>query len=132
MIVPLTLFCDDTSGNRSKQWNVFNSWLLLLAGLPKYMNTQLHFICTSNVVPPLVMAKPIVADLIKLQEGMFMYDAYLDEEVLVIAPLFAFIADNPMASTLVNHPTGQPNKFCHICDVSLVQIHNILHNFKSA
>ena len=38
VVVPLLLFCDDTSGNRSKQWNMFISWLLLLGGLPKHMN----------------------------------------------------------------------------------------------
>ena len=120
VVVPLLLFCDDTSGNRSKQWNMFISWLLLLGGLPKHMNTQLqniHFICTSNQVSALEMACPIVEDLLKLEKGVFMYDAYFHQEVLVIAPLLALLADNPMASVLVNHLTGNPHRFCRICKV---------------
>jgi len=30
--VPLVLFCDDTSGNKSKKWNKFIEWNLTLAG----------------------------------------------------------------------------------------------------
>ena len=30
--VPLILFCDDTSGNKSKKWNKFVEWDLLIAG----------------------------------------------------------------------------------------------------
>lgn len=33
IMVPLILFTDDTSGNRSKKCNTFESWYLLLAGL---------------------------------------------------------------------------------------------------
>ena len=32
--VPLVLFSDDTSGNRSKKWNKFDYWSMTLAGLP--------------------------------------------------------------------------------------------------
>ena len=120
VVVPLLLICDDTSGNRSKQWNMFISWLLLLGGLPKHMNTQLqniHFICTSNQVSALEMACPIVEGLLKLEKGVFMYDAYFHQEVLVIAPLLALLADNPMASVLVSHLTGNPHRFCRICKV---------------
>lgn len=30
--VPLVLFCDDTSGNKSKKWNKFIEWNLTIAG----------------------------------------------------------------------------------------------------
>ena len=52
-MVPLILYSDDTSGNRSKRWNKFDSWCLKLAGLPNEMNQQLHHIhllCSSNKV----------------------------------------------------------------------------------
>lgn len=32
MVVPLILFCDDTSGNKSKKWNKFIEWDLIIAG----------------------------------------------------------------------------------------------------
>ena len=31
--IPLVLFCDDTSGNRSKKWNKFIEWNLTIAGM---------------------------------------------------------------------------------------------------
>ena len=30
--IPIILFCDDTSGNRSKKWNKFIVWDLIIAG----------------------------------------------------------------------------------------------------
>lgn len=30
--VSLILFCDDTSGNRSKKWNKFIEWNLIIGG----------------------------------------------------------------------------------------------------
>lgn len=32
MTIPLVLFCDDTSGNKSKKWNKFIEWDLIIAG----------------------------------------------------------------------------------------------------
>ncbi len=32
MTIPLILFCDDTSGNKSKKWNKFIEWDLIIAG----------------------------------------------------------------------------------------------------
>ena len=34
-IAPLSLFTDDTSGNKSKKLNKFDYWSLILASLPK-------------------------------------------------------------------------------------------------
>ena len=53
VMLPVILYSDDTSGNRSKQWNKFDSWCLKLVGLPNEMNQQLHHIhrlCSSNKV----------------------------------------------------------------------------------
>jgi len=33
MTIPLILFCDDTSGNKSKKWNKFIEWNLIIAGI---------------------------------------------------------------------------------------------------
>ncbi|KAL5491858.1 hypothetical protein EMCRGX_G017223 [Ephydatia muelleri] len=62
VMVPITLFTDDTSGNKSKQWNKFDSWNFRLEGLSKKENGNLqniHFICASNKVPVLDMAVPL-------------------------------------------------------------------------
>ena len=50
IMVPLVLFTDDTSGNKSKQWNKFDYWALRIAGLPIHENSMLHnihFLCCS-------------------------------------------------------------------------------------
>lgn len=49
VMVPLTVFSDDTSGNKSKLWNKFDSYCVRLGGLPVAMNSQIHIICTSNI-----------------------------------------------------------------------------------
>ena len=40
-MLPIILFTDDTSGNKSKQWNKFDSWCLKIAGLSTRENSKL-------------------------------------------------------------------------------------------
>lgn len=119
--IPLILYCDDTSGNRSKKWNGFNLWCFLLAGLGKASNAKLkniHFITCSNAVTPMEMAQPIVADLqVLAREGIVAYDAHYKQEVLVYAPLLCLLADNPRASELLNHMGSAARHYCRICEV---------------
>ena len=64
--LPLWFYCDDTSGNSSKKWNKHNSFLFVLAGLPReqvHLAYNIHFISTSNLTPPLEMAEGLVHDL---------------------------------------------------------------------
>ncbi|KAG2209348.1 hypothetical protein INT45_010623 [Circinella minor] len=65
-VVPLNLFTDDTSGNRSKKWNKFESWSMVPAGLPledrnKCENTFL--VCLHNRLSAVQMLENIVDDL---------------------------------------------------------------------
>ena len=102
----------------------------MLAGLPKQCNAQhenIHLICASNKVPVLQMAQPIVEELLLLQEGIEMYDAHLQKDVLVIAPVLAFMGDNPRASEILGHLLGSPNKFCRQCMVSTRILYVLLH-----
>ena len=41
------IYSDDTSGNKSKVWNKFDSWCFLLAGLLKKENAKLENIHSS-------------------------------------------------------------------------------------
>ena len=101
VMLPVILFTDDTSGNRSKQWNKFDSWSLRIAGLPN-SSTKLHFLCCSNKCDVLDMAKPLVDDLNDLELiGLVMYDAFLGLDVLLIAPLMTILVDNPRHSELM-------------------------------
>ncbi len=40
-MVPIALFSDDLSGNKSKKSNSFDVWAMLLAGLPRRENAKL-------------------------------------------------------------------------------------------
>jgi hypothetical protein len=63
---PIWLYCDDTSGNTSKKWNKHNSFLFTAAGLPReyvHLESNIHFLATSNIAPPLEMLDGIVEQL---------------------------------------------------------------------
>lgn len=103
--------------SRSKKWNKFESWYLLLAGLPHKENAKhnnIHFIATSNTASPMEMCHPIANELLSL-ERIEAYDAHLGQHVLVVAPLLLVICDNPRASELCNHLGGAATKYCHFC-----------------
>lgn len=135
-IVPLILYSDDTSGNKSKKWNKFDLWALLLAGLPRSVNAKMeniHFLGASNMVSSLEMAESIVADLAKLeQDGVTIYDAHLGQEVKIFARVITLLCDNGRATELLNLCGGGANKYCRMCLVS-IQCHlyykHVTYNF---
>ena len=123
VMVPLLVYTDDTSGNRSKKWNKFDQWCFLLAGLPRSMNAQMHnihFVTCSNQASATDMMGPIVADLKCLEEGIPAYDAYLQREIVLVAPVIAFLCDNRRHSELLNHVGGRANKYCRMCMVCVI------------
>lgn len=125
--LPLILFCDDTSGNRTKKWNCFDVWYLLLGGLSKEENSKLkniHFLTTSNRVSPLQLANPVIDDLLRLEQGVVMYDSCLMQDVLIIAHVACLLADNPMASELLSHLGPSARSYCRICTVSKLTQNN--------
>lgn len=128
------LFSDDVSGNVSKKWNKFDVWAMILAGLPRAVNSHLeniHFLCASNKVDCMKMAEALVDDLLILEnDGILAYDAYLGEEVLVIAPVICIIADNPRASDLTCHLGNSARKYCRICQVIYKPINFIVSLFE--
>ena len=126
VMVPITLFTDDTSGNKSKQWNKFDSWNFRLEGLSKKENGNLqniHFICASNKVPVLDMAVPLVQEFTALEnEGIIAYDAFLQRNVIVVAPILNIICDNPRGAEVCSHLGATTSKYCRICMVSYVGV----------
>ncbi|KAJ3841467.1 hypothetical protein F5878DRAFT_610142 [Lentinula raphanica] len=119
---PIWLYCDDTSGNTSKKWNKHNSFLFTAAGLPRHLasrETNVHFLCTSNTAPPLEMLDGIVEQLEKSQsEGIWAWDAVLNDLVLVIPSVHALLGDNPMQSEFACHIGFKGLRFCRNCWVS--------------
>ena len=124
VMLPVILYTDDTSGNKSKQWNKFDSWCVKLAGLPKKENSKLHnihFVCCSNKVSVMDMSAPLASELQELEAtGVDAYDAALQETVLVVAPVMCAICDNPRHSEIMNHLGPSAIKYCRICMVRYV------------
>ena len=122
VMVPLMIYSDDTSGNRSKVWNKFDSWCFLLAGLPKKENAKLeniHFICTSNKVSVLGLAVVPVQELKLLEDGIVAYNAAMQCDVLIVRPVLCLLCDNPRAAQICSHLGSSTRKFCRICNVSM-------------
>ncbi|KZT39377.1 hypothetical protein SISSUDRAFT_1061200 [Sistotremastrum suecicum HHB10207 ss-3] len=113
------LYCDDTSGNRSKKWNEHNSFLFTAAGLPraesqKQYNT--HFLCTSNCAPPLEMLEGITEQMEEgYREGIEAWDCELNEDVLVFPMTLGDLGDNPMQSEMSCHIGMKGKCYCRKC-----------------
>jgi hypothetical protein len=122
VMVPLTAFTDDTSGNKSKKWKKFDSWSIMLSGLPRHENSRLqniHFYSCSDTVSALEIAESLVPELLSLAEdGLQAYDALLKQYVIVLCPVMCVLADNPRASELLNHLGGSARRYCRMCMVS--------------
>ncbi|KAG1784306.1 uncharacterized protein HD556DRAFT_1251521, partial [Suillus plorans] len=119
--MPIWLYCDDTSGNLSKKWNKHNSFLFTPAGLPRtavHQEYNVHFLCTSNLAPPLEMLDGIVDQLENAWEhGIWAWDCVHEEYVLVILSVLALLGDNPMQSEMACHIGSMGKYFCRICKV---------------
>ena len=107
---------------RSKKWNKFDVWALLLAGLPRCENSKLeniHFLAASNQISATDLADgKLVQDLMMLSStGCVAFDAYLQQRVLVLAPILCMIGDNPRIAELLNHNGSKARMFCRICMV---------------
>ena len=81
---------------------------------------HIYFLCCSNKVDTLALAEPLVDSILKLEEGIILYDSKYNENVMVIAPVLMILGDNPMTSELCNHQGSTAKKFCRICLVSSI------------
>ncbi|KAG2192019.1 hypothetical protein INT47_008245 [Mucor saturninus] len=116
---PVIAFSDDTSGNRSKQNNKYDSFLMVPAAMSfeERSARQNHFfICTSNKnLSAVEMLPPIVDDLYLLEKGIEMYTAQHDQYVLVVSPLLFISGDNPRHSQLAMHKGTNSSHYCRKC-----------------
>ncbi|KAI9330557.1 hypothetical protein BD770DRAFT_449530 [Pilaira anomala] len=77
VISPIVIWFDDASGNKSKQYNVFDSYLMYLNNMPLEKRTRREnamFFCTSDKnLQAVNMLGAIVEDLKQLEEGIEVY-----------------------------------------------------------
>ncbi|KAH8923881.1 hypothetical protein BT69DRAFT_1333485 [Atractiella rhizophila] len=119
--VPIVLYADDTSGNRSKKWNKHQTFLMTLAGLPNKMQQQefcIQFLGTTNVGSVLELLEGIVAQILDAwEEPVVAFDSLTGEEI-VFRPLpLLFEGDNPMQSEFCSIAGLASLKFCRVCKV---------------
>eukprot|EP00731_Ephydatia_muelleri_P027586 Em0019g459a len=123
IMAPISIFSDDTSGNKSKVWNKFNSWNFLLAGLSRKDNAKLHnihFICASNKAPVMEMAVPLVQEFNALErEGIVVFNAFLQCKMIVVAPILSFLCDNPRGAEICSQLGATAVMYCRICRVDV-------------
>ena len=66
------------------------------------------------------MIDPVIPDLVQLETtGITTYDAHMQQDVLVMAPILLGMHDNPRASEIVNHLGSAANLYCRVCMVSI-------------
>ena len=122
--VPITLFTDDTSGNISKQYNLFDSYLMSPAAMSfesRGSKNNTFFICTANKnLSAVDMLPPLVDDLCALEEGIEMYSVIHDDYVLVVAPLLFIQADNYRHSELTMHKGSCALRYCRKCIIERI------------
>jgi hypothetical protein len=117
-LIPLTLFSDDTSGNTTKKWNCYDSWIMTPAALSlqernKYENQ--FFLCTHHNLNAMDSASPLVDDLKLLEDGLKMYDVEYDENILVYAPVLFITGDNVRHAEIVCHKGSRATCPCRKC-----------------
>lgn len=102
----------------------------MILGLPLSEKTRLeniHFLCCSNMLDALTLADPLVESLLRLKEGVNMYDALLQQTVVVVAPVLFVMADNPTSSDLCSHQGHSTRKYCRICLVMTLLHHYLFY-----
>ena len=124
--MPINLYSDDTSGNKSKQWNKHNCFYFTLAGLsPVHTNQEynIHFVSTSNTATPLEISELVVDEMNEIgSKGFIAYDPMTKSEVLVMSVVLCFLADSPMHAEVTSTPyPGSSNNPCRVCHLGVMK-----------
>ncbi|CAG2217414.1 unnamed protein product [Mytilus edulis] len=117
--VPINIFIDDTSANKSRRWDALHCIQTQLAGIPlkdKQRNRNVMVLGTSDKVAILDIAKPICDDILSLKSsGIRGFDAMTKENIMITSDVNCIIADYNCVSLVCNHLGPSANKFCPKC-----------------
>ncbi|KAF9522532.1 hypothetical protein CPB83DRAFT_917285 [Crepidotus variabilis] len=117
--VPLVLFIDDVSGNKSKQWNKHFSCYMSNGCIPRTQfenEFNVRFLATSPHAAPLELMQGICANIEEhFKEPIVAYDCEANEEVLLLPYGLFFAGDNPMQAELCSCTGLTANYLCRTC-----------------
>lgn len=117
MVVPLNLFTDDMSGNRTKKHNKFDSWIMVPVALPlaeRHQHENTAFICTDHFLSAMQMLPALSDNLKLLEDGVEMFLSN-GEPVLVTSPMQYITADNARHSELAYTRGAISKQPCRKC-----------------
>ena len=80
LTLPLVIFLDETSGNRTKKWNKLETYSFFLASLPREEVTKfsnINFVCVSNLLDSETLGKVIAEDLLGIHSTYGIEDIVL-------------------------------------------------------
>ncbi|KAJ7112256.1 hypothetical protein C8R44DRAFT_833171 [Mycena epipterygia] len=117
--IPLAVFIDDVSGNKSKQWNKHFSCYMSNGALPRTkLENEFHvrFVATSPFASPLEIMQGVRASIEEaFAEPVVAWDCETKEEVLLRPYALLFAGDNPMQAELCSCAGLNTNFFCRTC-----------------
>ncbi|KAJ7494095.1 hypothetical protein FB451DRAFT_1336039 [Mycena latifolia] len=117
--IPLAVFIDDVSGNKSKQWNKHFSCYMSNGALPRTKLEQefhVRFVATSPFASPLEIMQGVRASIEEtFAEPVVAWDCEAKEEVLLRPYSLLFAGDNPMHAELCSCAGLNTNFFCRTC-----------------
>ncbi|KAI9324767.1 hypothetical protein BDR26DRAFT_873841 [Obelidium mucronatum] len=116
---PLSLR-DETSGNKTKRYNKFESMFAIWPALPKKFHTSnfINFVSTSHEGDWRDVAEVVLQDLSEdsdLTLGLTVWDASTKSYILVVSALFSVMADNPRHYQICNVAGARACYNCRIC-----------------
>ncbi|KAJ6542404.1 hypothetical protein B0H10DRAFT_2180722 [Mycena sp. CBHHK59/15] len=117
--IPLAVFIDDVSGNKSKQWNKHFSCYMSNGALPRTkLENEFHvrFVGTSPFASPLEIMQGVRSSIEEaFAEPIVAWDCEAKEEVLLRPYGLLFAGDNPMQAELCSCAGLNTNFFCRTC-----------------
>ncbi|KAJ7460180.1 hypothetical protein FB451DRAFT_1045417, partial [Mycena latifolia] len=117
--IPLAIFIDDVSGNKSKQWNKHFSCYMSNGALPRTkLENEFHvrFVGTSPFASPLEIMQGVRGSIEEaFAEPVVAWDCEAKEEVLLRPYGLLFAGDNPMQAELCSCAGLNTNFFCRTC-----------------
>nr|XP_022310275.1 uncharacterized protein LOC111115731 [Crassostrea virginica] len=117
--LPLNIFIDDLSANKSRRWSPLHAVQTQLSGLPlaeKNKSKNTFFIAASEMVTMTDLLKPVCNDIQSCKEhGIEAFDAMLGREIILTTDVSLLVTDYHMMSLACNHMGPSANKFCPKC-----------------